>query len=42
MTLPLPSTNTVGGKSLNTFGYGQAYAGEVNPRQFQAAVKINF
>ena len=35
-------TNTVGGKALNTFGLVQGYSGEVNPRQLQLAVKINF
>ena len=35
-------TNTVGGKSVYTFGKLQGYSGEVNPRQFQVAVKINF
>jgi hypothetical protein len=35
-------TNTVGGKALNTFGLLQGYSGEVNPRQLQLAVKINF
>jgi hypothetical protein len=35
-------TNTVNGVALNTFGLVQGYSGEVNPRQLQVAVKINF
>ncbi len=35
-------TNTVQGTPLNTFGLVQGYSGEVNPRQYQFAVKINF
>jgi hypothetical protein len=35
-------TNTVSGTALNTFGLVQGYSGEVNPRQFQLAVKFNF
>ena len=35
-------TNTVSGHALNTFSLVQGYSGEVNPRQVQAAVKINF
>ena len=35
-------TNTVKGVALNTFGLVQGYSVEVNPRQYQLAVKINF
>ncbi len=35
-------TNTVNGKALNTFGVLQQYAFDINPRQFQAAVKFIF
>jgi len=35
-------TNTVGGDKVYTFGKVQGYSIEVNPRQFQLAVKINF
>ncbi len=35
-------TNTVTGVPLDTFGLVQGYSGEVNPRQYQVAVKVNF
>jgi len=35
-------TSTVGGAPVYTFGQVQGYSGEVNPRQFQVAVRLSF
>jgi hypothetical protein len=37
-----PVTQTVGGTATNTFGQVQGYSTEVDPRQFQVAVKLIF
>jgi hypothetical protein len=35
-------TNSIGGTPVYTFGQPGGYSNEVNPRQFQVAVKLNF
>jgi hypothetical protein len=35
-------TNRIGSDNVYTFGQPGGYSSEVNPRQFQVAVKLNF